>query len=188
MVHHFVELFAANILCCGQRTVYKLLLNDFLDSLYLVAFACVDNRNRCTLLACTTCTTASVGVAFNVVGQSVVDDVGQIVYVQSTSGNVGSHEELHIVLAELLHCQVALLLTEVAVQGFCIVSVANQLVSNLLCLHLRATEDYGEYAWVIVYDAFQCQILVLCVYHIIYMVHLFGSFVTAAHYYFLVIV
>ena len=148
----------------------------------------MDNRNRRTLLACTTCTTASVGVAFNVVGQSVVDDVGQIVYVQPTSSNVGSHEELHIVLAELLHCQVALLLAKVAVQGFSVVSVTNELVGNLLCLHLRTAEDNGEYAWIIVYDAFQCQILVFCVYHIIYMVHFLGSFVAAAHYNFLVIV
>ena len=80
-------------------------------------------------------------------------------------------------LTEFLHSEVALLLRQVTVQRFCIVTVANQFVSHFLRLNLRATEDDGEDARIVVYQTFQCQILVLRIYHIIDVVDVFGTFV-----------
>ena len=63
-----------------------------------------------------TCRTATaVGVALDVIGQAVVDDVREVVHVQPASCYVGSDEELKIADAELLHHVVTLGLRELAV-------------------------------------------------------------------------
>ncbi len=91
-------------------------------------------------------------------------------------------------LAELLHGQITLLLREVAVKRLSVVSVAYQLVGNILCLKFGAAEYYGEYPRIIVDDALQGQILVLGIDHIIYVVYVFGTLVAASHHYLLVVV
>lgn len=48
------------------------------------------------------------GVVLDVIGQAIVDDVRQFLYVEATCGYVRGHEELRTVLPELLHGQVSL--------------------------------------------------------------------------------
>ena len=84
------------------------------------------------------------GVVLDIVRQTVVDDVGQIVHIQASCCYVGSHQKLDSVLAELLHREVALLLREIAMQTLSVIPVAYQFVSHLLRLQLRTTEDDGE--------------------------------------------
>ena len=110
-VHGLVQLFAAYFLSRGQRSVYKFLLDNLLDGAHLGAFARMDDADRRSFFAGTTCSSAAVGVAFDVVWQSVVNNMRQVVNVQSTCGHIGGHQELHVVVAELLHGEVALLLT-----------------------------------------------------------------------------
>ena len=63
-----------------------------------------------------TCRTATaVGVALDVIGQAVVDDVREVIHVQPASRHVSSDEELEIADAELLHHVVTLSLRELAV-------------------------------------------------------------------------
>ena len=69
-----------------------------------------------------------------------------------------------------------------------IITVFDEFVGNLLRLNLRATEDDGEDTGIIIDDAFQRQILILGVHHIIDMIHVFGPFVTTAHDDFLIVV
>ena len=137
----------------------------------------MDNAERGAFLASTARTTRTVGVVLYVVRQSIIDDVCEVVNVESASSNVRCHQQLYSVLTELLHSEVALLLRQVTVQRFCIVTVANQFVSHFLRLNLRATEDDGEDARIEIYQTFQCQILVLRIYHIIDVVDVFGTFV-----------
>ena len=92
------------------------------------------------------------------------------------------------VLAELLHCYVALLLREVAVQRFGVVAVAYEFVGHFLRLCLGAAEDDAVDAWIVIDDALECEVLVLGVHHIIYVVHVLGSLVARAHHYLLVVV
>ena len=54
-------------------------------------------------------------------------------------------------------------------------------VGNLLRLHLRATEDDGEDARMVVHDALQSQVFVLGVHQIVDMVHVLGALVSATH-------
>ena len=55
------------------------------------------------------------GVALDVIGQAVVDDVREVIHVQPASRHVSSDEELEIADAELLHHVVTLSLRELAV-------------------------------------------------------------------------
>ena len=62
-----------------------------------------------------TCRTATaVGVALDVIGQTVVDDVREVIHVQPASRHVSRDEELEIADAELLHHVVTLSLRELA--------------------------------------------------------------------------
>ena len=128
------------------------------------------------------------GVALDVIRQSEVNHVCQVVNVQSACSHIGSYQQLCQVVAELLHRLVALLLVQVAMQRLGIVAVLNQLVGHLLCLYLGATEDNGKDAWIEVYDTFQRQIFILGVHHIVNVVYALGALVAAAYYYLFVVV
>ena len=132
-------------------------------------------------LACTACSARAVSVVLDVVGQSEVDDVRQVVDVKAASSHIGSHKQLSEVLAELLHGLVALLLREVAVQRLGVVAVLDQLVGYLLRLQLRAAEDDGENLGEVVHDTLQRQVLVLRMHHIIDVVHILGTLIARAH-------
>ena len=69
-----------------------------------------------TFLARTARTARAVGVVLDIIGQTVVDDVCEVVDIQATGSDIGSYQQLNSVLAELLHSQVALLLRQVTVQ------------------------------------------------------------------------
>ena len=121
------------------------------------------------------------GIALDIIRQSEVDDVSQVVYIQSASSHICCHKQLSKVVAELLHRKVALLLTQVAMQRFGIIAVLDKFIGHLLSLNLCATEDDGKNAWIVVYDAFQRQILILGVHHIIYVVNALRTLVAATH-------
>ena len=66
-----------------------------------------------------------------------------------------------------------------------VVSVVYELVGYLLGLALRAAEDDGKDFRVVVNYALECEVLVLGVHHIVYVVDVLGALVAAAHYDFL---
>ena len=110
LIHGSIELLRANLLGCGQRSINKLLANLLLYEAHLILLARVYDRNRGALLAGTTCTARAMGVVLNVVGQSVVDDVREVIDIKSTGSHIRCHKQLHSVLAELLHSEVTLVL------------------------------------------------------------------------------
>ena len=93
------------------------------------------------------------GIVLDIIRQSEVDDVCQIIHIQSSCSHIGSHQQLRQVVAEFLHRQVALLLTQVTMQRLGIIAVLDEFVGNLLCLDLGATEDDGKDTRIVVYDA-----------------------------------
>ena len=76
----------------------------------------MNNTDAGTLLSSTTSTARAVSIVFDIVGQSVVDNMRQVVNIQSTSSHISSYQQLYGMLTELLHRQVTLLLTQVAMQ------------------------------------------------------------------------
>lgn len=180
VVHRLVELFLADLLGRGQRAVDKLLADLLLNLTDLPFLFRMDNADRRTLLARTARTATAVSIALDIIGQTVVDDMREILYIEAAGSDIGGNEELHRMLAEFLHRQVTLLLAEVTVEGLGVVAVLDELVGNLLRLELRTAEDDGEDTRVIVYDTLQGQILVLGVNEIVDVVDMLGALITAA--------
>ena len=116
LVHHLVELLLADFLSRRDDALLELLANDFLDIANLEFLTTMNDTDARTFLTGTACTPRAVGVVLDIIGQTVVDDVCEVIDIQTTSSHIGSHQQLDGVLAELLHSQVALLLRQVTVQ------------------------------------------------------------------------
>ena len=188
VVHRLEELLLANLLWSRKSAIHEVLAYLLLYLANLEFLASMDDGDGSSLLAGTTCTTASMGVACHIVRQTIVDDVGKVIYVQSTGSHIGCHQELHGMVTELLHGEVTLLLTQVAMQSLGIVTVLDELVGDVLCLQLGAAEDNRKDAWIEIDDTLQGEILVLGVHEIVDMVDVLGALVARAHHDFLVVV
>ena len=188
VVHGLEELLLADFLWGWQYAIHEVLANLLLYLANLELLSGMDDRDGCSLLSGTTGTTASVGVACHIIRQTIVDNVSQIIYVQTTGSHIGSHQELNGMVAELLHGEVTLLLTQVAVQRLCIITILNQLICNILSLQLGAAEDNCKDAWIEIHHALQGEILVLGIYQIVDVVYMLSTLVARTHYDFLVVV
>ena len=188
VVHGLEELLLADFLWGRQNAVHELLANLLLNLANLELLSGMDDRDGCSLLSGTTGTAASVGVACHIIRQTIVDNVSQIIYVQTTGSHIGSHQELNGMVAELLHGEVTLLLTQVAVQRLCIITILNQLICNILSLQLGAAEDNCKDAWIEIHHTLQGEILVLGIYQIVDVVYMLSTLVARTHYDFLVVV
>ena len=172
VVHGLEELLLADFLWGWQNAVHEVLANLLLNLANLELLSGMDDRDGCSLLSGTTGTAASVGVTSHIIGQTIVDNVSQIIYVQTTGSHIGSHQELNGMVAELLHGEVTLLLTQVAVQCLCIITILNQLICNIPSLQLGAAEDNCKDAWIEIHHALQSEILVLGIYQIVDVVYM----------------
>ena len=188
VVHGLEELLLADFLWGRQYAVHEILANLLLNLANLELLSGMDDRDGCSFLAGTTGTAASVGVTCHIIRQTIVDNVSQIIYVQTTSSHIGSHQELNGMVAELLHGEVTLLLTQVAVQRLCIITILDELICNILSLQLGTTEDNCKDAWIEIHHAFQGEILVLGIYQIVDVVYMLSTLVARTHYDFLVVV
>ena len=141
IVDHLVELFRADFLRFREGSDLKLLANHALNDAHLALFAEVDDGNRGTALACAAGASGTVGVVLHVVGQSVVDHVGEFVHIEAARRHVGGHEELRAVCAKLLHGEIALCLGQIAVQSLGAVAVADEVVGHFLRFEAGAAEN-----------------------------------------------
>ena len=143
MKGHLIELFLTDLLCRWNLSLHELLAYLFLDVTDLELLATMNDGDRSSLLTSTPSTTRTVGIILDIIGQSEVDDMGQVIHIQTSCSHIRSHEQLCQVLTELLHRQVALLLGEVAMQRLRIIAILNQFVGYLLRLYLRTAENDG---------------------------------------------
>ena len=100
----------ANLLGRGQVGLDEGLAYFLLYGLDLLHLTGVDDRDGGAFLAGTASTSAAVGVVFDILGQAIVDDMCEVVHIQSAGSHISGHEQLCEVLAEFLHRQVTLLL------------------------------------------------------------------------------
>ena len=110
IVYHFEKLFLADLLTGRHFTGNEFLTDDAFYFAHLSFFTQIDDGDGCTCLSGTSCTSATVRITFRIVRQSVVDDVCQVVYVQSARGYIGGYQNLDVADAELLHHRVTLCL------------------------------------------------------------------------------
>ena len=69
-------------------------MGDALDITEASTLTAMADSDGDTQLTSTGSTTTAVGVALYIVGQTIVDDVRQVIDIQTTSSHVGSDEEL----------------------------------------------------------------------------------------------
>ncbi len=108
----------------------------------------------------------------------------EIVHIQAAGSNVGGHQQGNYSVAEFAHHYIALLLAEVAVEGFGVVAVGNQLVGDFLGVAACAAEDYSVNARVVVGYSFERKVFVACIHHIVDMAYVFGALVFGSDNYF----
>ena len=175
----------ADVLTRRQSAALKLFLDSLFDDAYLTLLSNVNDADAGSLLAGTASTATSMSVVLGIVGQTIVDNMCEIVNIKSACCYIGSHKQLCAMLAEFLHREVALLLGEIAMQGIGIVTILYQFVGNLLSFHTGATEDNAIDAGIVVNDTLQCKIFILRAYHIIYMIYMLGTLIARPDLYFL---
>ena len=154
VVYHLEQLFFAYLLAGGHFACNEFLADDVFYGTHLAFFAQVDDGDGSSGLAGTSRASAAVGIAFGIIGQSVVDDMGQVVHIQSACGNVCGNQQLQVADAELLHHGIALCLAQFAVQRVGVVAFLHQLVGYLLRLLAGAAEDDAVYLRIVVYNTF----------------------------------
>ena len=181
-------MFLADFFCRGNLSLYKLLTYLLLDIADLELLTAVDDADARAFLAGTTCTTRAMGVILDIVRQPEVDDMRQVIHVETTCRHIRCHQQLRQVLTELLHRKVTLLLTQITMQRLSIITIPNQFIGYLLCLYLRPTEDDGKDLGIVIHDTFQSEVLVFGVHQIIDMVHVLCTLVATTYYDLLIVV
>ena len=120
------------------------------------------------------------GIDGRVVRQTVVDDVSEVVDIESAGCDVCSDEHRHHTVAELLHHDVSLLLRKITVKGLGIVTVSDKFIGHFLCVAASAAEDNRIYIRRIVGDTFQRKIFIAGVDHIVDMFDVCRAFIACA--------
>ena len=179
-VGEVVELLLDDLLGLGHLAALKLLANVFLDLPQLASLAAVDDGDGDARLAGASCAPAAVVVDVVVVGQAVADDVGEVVHVEASSRHVGSHQQLQVALAKLLHHRVALCLRQIAMQGVGVVAVLDELRCHLLGTGASAAKDDAVDARQVVDYALEGEVLVARLDHIVEVAHVGRALVACA--------
>ena len=104
------QLFLAHLLCCRDEAAFHWLSELFFDSFNLMFLFLMHEADADACLVGTTCSSAAVHVSVDVVREVIVDDMCQVVDIQSAGCHVGSHQDLCEALAEVVHHEVALCL------------------------------------------------------------------------------
>ena len=110
VIDYFQQLFLANLFTGRHFTNNKLLADNPFDFTHFTFLAQVDDGDGSTRLSGTSCTSATVSVAFGIIRQAIIDDVGQIVHIQSAGGNVRGNQDLQVADTEFLHDGITLCL------------------------------------------------------------------------------
>ena len=164
----------------GHLLVFEGLPYTFLYLTQAALLAGVDYGHRHAGLVGASGTPRAVGIYSRVVGETIVDHMGEVVHVKTSGSHVGGYQELGDMVAEFLHREVALRLREVAVQTVGIVAVIDKMVGHLLRLLTGAAEDNAVYIGIIIGDTLEGQIFVVSLHHIVDMAHIVGGLIAVA--------
>ena len=136
-----VTLALDNISCGGQLTALDFSLHHTLDELQLAELTGSDKGHSHTGIARTTGTTDAVHVAFRVLRNIKVDNVGNIIHIDAAGSHVSSDEHIAGTLAEFFHHAIALILAQIAMQALGHVATAGQRDGQVIHTLFSAAED-----------------------------------------------
>ena len=103
LFHKVKKLLAANIFACRDIQFMKRLLNHFFYLAKFKSFATMNNRQANTLATCTTCTSASMRINFNIIRKFEVDNVSDFFYINTTSCYISCYQKLQSLITKLTH-------------------------------------------------------------------------------------
>ena len=106
----------------------------------------VDKSDRGTSCAGTAGAADAVQVGLLIVRAFVVDDVGDVVDIDTAGGDIGADENVDLAVAECTKSLLASTLAEVTVNGADSEATLGELITDLLRLALGAREDHHEFA------------------------------------------
>ena len=101
--------------------------------------------------------------------------MGQIIHIQATGSHIGCHQNLQIANTEFLHHRVTHSLTQITMQGICIISIINQLLGYLFCFLTCTAEYNGINIRIHIHYTLQDQITLLGLTHIVNMLYILCS-------------
>ena len=107
-VYHVEKLFLAHFQSVRDLLLFELAFQHAFDILDFEFFLGVYDGYRNSRFVGTSGTTASVGINFHIIGQVVIDHMGQVAYIQSAGSHIGSYQELDIAYAKFEHYSIAL--------------------------------------------------------------------------------
>ena len=92
VVYHVIKLLGTDFFGFWHRAFLELLLNGLLHLTDLAFLACMDNANTRSFLSSTTCSTTTMGVVLHIVRHPIIDNMSQVIHIQTTSSHIGSHQ------------------------------------------------------------------------------------------------
>ena len=110
-----------------------------------------------------------------------MDYVRKVLHVQPAGGDVGCHQQLQVLTAELVHYELTLRLGEIAVQCFGVVTVGAQLVGDFLSRCFGPAEYNSVHIRMKIHQPFQCRVFLVSPDQKISVVHTFGGCVSPPH-------
>ena len=116
-------------------------VNSSFDLRKFVLILTPYNSYRSTFFTCTTCSTRTVCINFNIVWKLVMYYVSYIIYINSSGSYIRCYKNGNIFCFKLLHHSVSLNLRHVSVQPTCIVTVCLQTFRYTLSFCTSTTKN-----------------------------------------------
>ena len=91
VINYLIKLLLANLGSGRHCALNKLLAYGLLYKAYLTFLTKINDRDGCACLACTPGTAAAVGVILDVVGQTEVDYMGEVIHIKTAGSHISSN-------------------------------------------------------------------------------------------------
>ena len=141
LADNLVALTLDNVSSGRQLTALDFSLDSALNQLQLAELTRSDEGHSYAGVACTTGTADAVNVAFRILRNIKVDNVGNVVNVDTAGSNVGSNQHINSAFAEFLHYAVTLVLAQVAMQALSHVATAGKCDRQVVNTLFSTAED-----------------------------------------------
>ena len=141
LADNLVALTLDNVSSSRQLTTLDFSLDGTLNQLQLTELTRSDEGHSYAGVACTTGAADAVNIAFRILRNIKVDNVGDVVNVDTAGSNVGSNQHINSALAEFLHYTVTLVLAQVAMQALSHVATAGKCDRQVINTLFGTAED-----------------------------------------------
>ena len=141
LADNLVALTLDNVSSGRQLTALDFSLDSALNQLQLTELTRSDEGHSYAGVACTAGTADAVNVAFRILRNIKVDNVGNVVNVDTAGSNVGSNKHIDSALAEFLHYAVTLVLAQVTMQALSHIAAAGKCDGQVVNTLFGAAEN-----------------------------------------------